>query len=165
MSTSRIDLVINTGPIIALSVGLEHPKAVLGYFNRVFVPKEVADEIHAGNPEVPGRGILDLGSPVVVLRQDSRSREDLALVLDSGEAAVIQTALGSRVRRVCIDEAVGRRVARLNGLAVTGSLGLIIHAIRHGESIDLPSTIHRMKDNGIWLSEQLEQQAIRLAKG
>lgn len=41
--------------------------------------------------------------------------------LDLGEASVIQLALDENIQTVCIDEAVGRRVARLNGLSLTSN--------------------------------------------
>ncbi|MFW6232252.1 MAG: DUF3368 domain-containing protein [Spirochaetota bacterium] len=50
-------------------------------------------------------------------------------------------------------------------MSVTGSLGLIIHAIHRGEAIDISSTINTMRANGIWLSEQSERKAIKLAQG
>ncbi|WP_216594172.1 hypothetical protein [Synechococcus sp. PCC 6312] len=46
--------------------------------------------------------------------------------LDSGEAAVIQLALNQNIQTVCIDETSGRRIARLNGLNVTGSIGILL---------------------------------------
>jgi predicted nucleic acid-binding protein len=45
----------------------------------------------------------------------------LLTTLDRGEAAVIALALAEKIPTACIDETVGRRVARLHGLAVTGS--------------------------------------------
>jgi len=46
-------------------------------------------------------------------------------VLDLGEASVIQFALDENIDTVCIDEALGRRIARLNGLKLTGSTGIL----------------------------------------
>lgn len=163
MSTSRIDLVINTGPIIALAAGISQPDVVLRHFRRVLVPREVAQEIHAGGIGAFGGIILDFGGPIEISESDVNIRKDLVLALDRGEASVIQTALDAQIPTVCVDEAIGRRVARLNGLSVTGSLGLIIHAIHRGETIDISSTINTMRANGIWLSEQLERKAIKLA--
>jgi|GEM_PF-6809762 len=39
--------------------------------------------------------------------------------LDLGEASVIQLALNQSVKTLCIDEAVGRRIARLKGWDVS----------------------------------------------
>ncbi|WP_243714094.1 hypothetical protein [Nostoc sp. 106C] len=52
--------------------------------------------------------------------------------LDLGEASVIQLALNKNIPTVCIDEAVGRGIARLSGLLVTGSIGILLRAKREG---------------------------------
>ena len=58
---------------------------------------------------------------------------------------VIQTALDEGVERVCIDEAVGPRMARLNGLTVTGSVGILVKARQRGYTIDLAAAVQRMR--------------------
>ena len=73
--------------------------------------------------------------------------------LDIGEASVIQWALNQRVQTVCIDEATGRRVARLNGLSVTGSIGVLLRAKREGLAFSMRSAIQRMRARGVWLSQ------------
>jgi len=66
---------------------------------------------------------------------------------------VVQLALHKNISTVCIDEAMGRRVARLNGLKLTGSIGILIRAKKEGFPIVIRDAIQRMKDHGIWLSE------------
>jgi predicted nucleic acid-binding protein len=60
---------------------------------------------------------------------------------DLGEASVIQLAVNENIRTVCIDEAVGRRIARLNGLCLTGSIGVLLQAKRKGIDISMPYAI------------------------
>ena len=52
--------------------------------------------------------------------------------LDRGEASVIQTALDLDIALVAIDEVVGRRAARLAGLQITGSIGILLKARKQG---------------------------------
>lgn len=40
------------------------------------------------------------------------------------QPAVIQLALDKGIQTVCIDETVGRKIARLNNLTLTGSIGI-----------------------------------------
>jgi predicted nucleic acid-binding protein len=75
--------------------------------------------------------------------------------LDRGEAAVIQSALNQRIETVVIDEAAGRRTARLNGLNVTGSIGVLLRAKREGYQLALQEAISRMRAHNIWLSERV----------
>jgi len=84
--------------------------------------------------------------------------------LDLGEASVIQTAFYKNIETVCIDEAAGRRIARLNNLKLTGSLGIIISVINNGKDIDLEKVISTMRNNGIWISDKLKEKALYLIK-
>ena len=81
-----------------------------------------------------------------------------------GEAAVISLALHASIPTVAIDERNARHIARSCGLLLTGSLGLLIRAQRLGASIDLSDAIQRMRAAGVWISENLAQEALRLAK-
>lgn len=72
--------------------------------------------------------------------------------LDLGEASVIQLASDLDVPLVAIDETAGRRVARLSGLQVTGSIGILIKAKRTGYAVDIDHALKRMRECGIWLS-------------
>lgn len=87
----------------------------------------------------------------------------LANTLDRGEAAVTATALESGIRLVCIDETVGRRVARLAGLDLTGSLGVLIKAKQRGFPVVIREAAGRMREKGIWLSEQVIAAALTAA--
>jgi predicted nucleic acid-binding protein len=57
--------------------------------------------------------------------------------LDLGEAAVIQLAINENIQTVCIDEAAGRRVARLSGLSLTGTIGILLRAKKEGYPISV----------------------------
>ena len=83
--------------------------------------------------------------------------------LDSGEASVIQLALNQGIQTVCIDESVGRRVARLSGLTLTGSLGILIRAKQEGYPLSIREAVERMKQRGIWLSDVLVVSALSRA--
>ena len=75
--------------------------------------------------------------------------------LDLGEAAVIQLALDENIQTVCIDEAVGRRIARLNGLSLTGSIGILLRAKSSGYPLLMKEAIARMQNRGIRLSSKV----------
>jgi predicted nucleic acid-binding protein len=74
--------------------------------------------------------------------------------LDSGEAAVIQLALNENIQTVCIDEIVGRRLARLHGLTDTGLIGVFLRAWRAGYNITMRDALDRMSNRGFWLSDR-----------
>ena len=73
---------------------------------------------------------------------------------------MIQTALDLGLPLVCIDEAAGRRVARLCELNLTGSIGILIKAKQSGLAVDVPQALARMRRHGIWLSDRVVQFAL-----
>jgi predicted nucleic acid-binding protein len=80
--------------------------------------------------------------------------------LDLGEASVIQLELNEDIVNVCIDEDVGRRIARLNNLKVTGSVGVLIRAKNEGFSFSMREAIQKMKQQGVWLSDSVIEFAL-----
>ncbi len=155
-------LVINTGPILALVAALGDLE-VLRIYPRVLVPCEVCDEISAGGPK---RFALTEFAAAHWLQRRTHPLDIMPVLLntlDSGEAAVIQLALDEGIPTVCIDEATGRRMARLNNLNVTGSIGVLLRAKREGYTFSMRDAIRRMKAHGIWLSSQVTAFALTQA--
>lgn len=121
-------IVINTGPLIAL--GKMQAFDLIAQLPYDFCcPPQVETELLNG---------VALGHPVTrpawvtVLPLQAPLTPFASLVLDDGEAAVIQLALEQQISRVCIDESKGRRAALSVGLQVVGSLGLLGKAKSEG---------------------------------
>ncbi|MCD6534082.1 MAG: DUF3368 domain-containing protein, partial [Deltaproteobacteria bacterium] len=88
----------------------------------------------------------------------------LTNTLDLGEAAVVQLALSEKIGTVCIDEAVGRRIARLNGLLLTGSIGILIKAKKNNLITNVGVVLERMRKNGIWVSDRVVNLALQQSR-
>lgn len=132
-------LVTNTTPLIALAVATGGLDVLRTLYSRVVVPVAVAEEILAAGEDAPG--VVAFRSAGWLERaQECAISPFLRNSLDRGEAAVIQTALDLNLSLVCIDETVGRRIARLNGLTVTGSVGILVKARQVGFAVDMVST-------------------------
>jgi predicted nucleic acid-binding protein len=155
-------IVVNTTPLIALSTA-GCVAALAHLYEHVIVPREVADEILAGGPGSPG--FRELSETPTLDVQASRIEIPvyLANALDHGEAAVIATALANDVPLVCIDETVGRRIARMSGLTLTGSIGVLIKAKRLGFPVVIRDAMTHMREHGIWLSETVFAAALSSA--
>ena len=150
------EIVMNTGPIIALVAALGDLSVLQSLYSRVLVPYEVCREVCAGGSS--GFAVEEFEKADWLRRWPEQLHLSpyIRNSLDIGEASVIQLALNEGVNTVCIDEAVGRRVARLNELSLTGSLGILLRAKREGYPLDLVVAIRRMKERGIWLSKSVE---------
>ena len=67
------------------------------------------------------------------------------------------------IQTVCIDESAGRRIARLSGLSVTGSVGILIRARKEGHQFSMREALQKMRRKGIWLSERVVNFALSQA--
>jgi len=148
-------VVINTTPIISLVAALGDLSLLNLLYNKVYVSYEVGEEIMAHGSEGFAVRQYQEATWLTKLTEPVKLSSLLKNVLDIGEASVIQVALDYNVKTVCIDETVGRRFARLSGLALTGSLGILLRAKQEGHNISIKSSIEQMRVNGIWLSESL----------
>lgn len=147
-------VVVNTTPLIALAAA-SCLEALPLLYQSIIVPFEVAEEIRAGGQQRLGAPELASAPWLEIQTRNMGIPTYLSNALDRGEASVIATALERGIRLVCIDETVGRRVARLAGLDLTGSLGILIKAKQRGFPVVITEAMRRMREQGIWLSPQV----------
>ena len=154
-------LVINTSPLLAWVAGCGSLAPLEGLYEELLVPQEVAEEIEAGGPH--GFGVAEIAAAAWLRRWPAPVNPSPLLrnSLDKGEAAVIQLALDEGIGTICIDETVGRRLARLCGLQVTGSIGVLLRAKRAGRIGSLRQTMEQMRAHSIWLSDAVVAFALR----
>ena len=128
----RKRIVINTSPLISLVAALGDLTVLRSLYTEVLVPFEVCQEITAGGKD--GFAVAEFEAANWLKKKETSLSISSFLLnsLDLGEAAVIQLALDENIKTVCIDEAVGRRIARLNGLSLTGSIGILLRAKQSG---------------------------------
>ena len=157
------ELVINTTPIISLIAATGSLDMLPLLYSRVWVPFEVCREIHAGGAD--NFAITEFEQMSWLHKQNTPVKIPVLLQnsLDSGEAAVIALALQEDIELVAIDENVGRRFARLSGLNLTGSIGILLKAKKLGYPISMRDAIRRMRQRGIWLGNNVVEFALREA--
>ena len=95
----------------------------------------------------------------------NKTQIDAAILreLDLGESSVIVNALTHAIDTVAIDEKAARRLARIHGLKVTGSLGILLKARRHSLIPSIGDCIGHIRDRCIWISADLITEALRRA--
>lgn len=158
------DIVINTGPIIALVTATGSLEWLTSLYRHILIPFEVLREIEVGGQGNPESCALNLITDRVIIGQvESEIPTALLRDLDIGEASVIANATQNRIDTVAIDEKAGRRLARIHGLKVTGSLGILLKAKRNGMIPSLRDCISLMHQHGIWIAENLVTESLREA--
>lgn len=148
-------LVVNSSPLIALVAALTDFGVIHQLVERFIVPGEVMEELAAGESKDLTATVVERMTWCEVRPPLAPLREDLVASLGRGEAAVIQTAVTNALPLVLIDEVRGRRLARLAGLQVIGSLGLLVELRRAGLIDTLTESIKKMQTKGIHLAPHL----------
>ena len=130
----------------------------------VIVPQAVWDESrHVGDTAASQRldaaradGWLEVRH---ALQNDEVAR--LRTKLDVGESEAIALALELKAEWLLIDELKGRNVAKQLGLAVTGTLGLLIWAKMSDRTPSLRELIDLVESRGeLYLSQELKESAL-----
>ena len=160
MPEQRKAIVTNTTPLIALATATGALDIFRALYDRVIVPFEVEEELRAAGADAFGVAAFDRAGWLERRTAPVEVSPYLRNTLDRGEASVIQTALGEGIPLVCIDETVGRRVARLSGLALTGTVGILVKAKQEGYPISIAQALDRMRENGLWLSDRVVHFAL-----
>jgi predicted nucleic acid-binding protein len=154
-------IVTNTTPLIALTAATGSLDVLKFLYSRVIVPLEVQTELRAAGAHAVGVQALNEATWLDCQTSEVVVSSYLANTLDRGEAATIQTSLNLNVPLVYIDEAVGRRVARLSGLTLTGSIGVLLKAKQLGYDMSMAQAVARMREHGIWLSAEVIRFALQ----
>ncbi len=150
--------------MLALIAALGNLSILQDLYQKIHIPYEVKRELTGfgqarfGVIEFRAAGFLQVHTRPISIPPI------LLNMLDKGEASVIQLALLKKVNTVCIDEAAGRRVARLYNLKVTGSLGILLRGKKEGYPISIKQAIYQMKMRDIYLSPELISEVLKLAK-
>lgn len=144
-------IVINASPLIALGkMGLLD--LVRGLPFVLITPVEVQSEVQKGARK---GHLVEFPAWMEVHPLSGRPDPNLFDRLDSGEAAVIQLALESKIDTVCLDETKGRRIAKEVGLSVTGSLWILGQAKVAGLIETVKPSIQKALQNGIYYDDAL----------
>jgi predicted nucleic acid-binding protein len=157
-------IAINTSPLIALVAAVGDLKVLQDLYHQVWVPYEVCQEILAGGST---EFAITQFQQATWLNKQPTPLEIAPFLLNSldlGEAAVIQLALNQGINTVCIDETVGRRIARLNGLTLTGSIGILLKAKQQNPSLSIKTAIENMLAHQIRLSQTVINFALQQAQ-
>ena len=154
-------VVSNTSPLILLSK-IERLELLIQLYGEILVPPAVFAEIEEKpGPEVDAiRRTREAGQIRVQSVADGDLR-DLPAELGPGERESIALALGAGAELILLDDQEGRVLARSRGLAVAGTVGVLVEAKIRGHLSSVRTELDRLVDVGFWLAESLYDRVLR----
>ena len=72
-------------------------------------------------------------------------------------------ALENQDRIVLLDDMLARRTAKAAGLTVWGTLKILLEAKEHGLTRQIAPLVDRLRDTGMWISDEIHQRILKLA--
>jgi uncharacterized protein len=153
-------IVADTGPLLALA-RIEQLGLLSALFQQVLLTPTVLAECEARPDRGEGRAIRDAlatGCFEVQAPRDSLP----VLGIGPGETSALALAL-ERGAGVLMDDKAGRAVARRLGVAVIGSVGVLVLAKRKGLLPRVRPLLEALVDGGYFLAADIVKEALRLA--
>lgn len=144
-------VVADASPLIAFAqIGQIHLLQAL--FTSLFVPPAVAREIAPTVPSQPWIVERHLAQPIppAVLQAS----------LGSGESEAISLSLELHAHHLVVDEKAARRLAEGLGLAVIGTLGILLAAKRKGLIAAVRPHVDALLQQNFWISPQIVERAL-----
>ena len=160
---SKIKIVINSTPIISLSI-IEKLDLLDFLFEEVIVPQAVYTEVVTRGTDKAGSVELARSKWVKVEKVlNENTKQSIMLELDEGEAEVITIAKERTINTVVIDEFAGRQYASLLGLNVIGTLGILLSGKKHGFIAELRPLMDTLIKKNRYIDKFLYELMLRQA--
>jgi predicted nucleic acid-binding protein len=152
--------VVNASPLILLGK-VEQVQLLGALAGEVAVPKAVIREVSAKPDGARTVLMLTALESAVVVDDEVTSANILSWDLGAGETQVISHAVMHAADRVVIDDLEARRCAKAMGLAIIGTLGIVGRAKVHGLIERAGPVVQRLRESGLYASDELVQRLLR----
>lgn len=154
-------IIADSSPLITLAI-IDKLEILELLFKEVIISKGVYEEIIKKNKPKSEKlrqyfmnNVKEVNNKIAVniLKQD----------IDLGEAESIILALELQVEDILIDDLKGRKYAKIEGLKIIGSMGLLLEAKRRGFIKEIKPLIEILIKNDIRLGDSLIKQVLKIA--
>lgn len=155
-------VIADTSPLFYL-----HRLGLINILNKLYgniiVPRAVINELEQGG--LQGEDVPNIRNYSWIQFHQAKIPKFLKLItgLDSGETEVLALALEKPGSLIIIDERLARRVAELQGLKVTGTLGVLLKAKQKGYIVSVSPILERLLQLGFRVNDKLKKDILKLA--
>jgi uncharacterized protein len=132
-------------------------------YRKITVPSAVCEELQVGLLQGVDVPTISLIKWIQVIQILSPALVPNVTDLGQGEAEVIALGIQSPESLLILDDSLGRRIADLYRLKYTGTLGVLIKAKKLGHLDEIAPVIDQLRTQGMWLTDNIIGDILRLA--
>ncbi len=156
-------VVSNSSPLIHLAK-IGKIELLKDYFSIVSIPEAVYKEcIVDGKNHLEVALLKKAGWLKISQVKDQRLVKLLQSNLDNGESEAITLSLEIDADLIVLDDSDAREKARLYGLKITGSIGILLKAKMDGKIHSLKEHLYKLRETGFRIGKELEIEFLKEA--
>lgn len=158
---SRI-VIVNTSPLFYLH-RIKQLHILQKLYGSIVVPEAVVSELEEGKKlgeDVPKIGDFDW---ITVKTVTIPSFIKIIPDLGQGEAEVVALGCVESNPLLIIDDALARRIAKLQAFKITGTAGVLLRAKKEGYITEIKATIEILKEAGFYLNDKLITDMLKIS--
>lgn len=155
-------VIVNTSPLFYLHrLGYFHILEKL--YGEIIVPYAVVTELEEGKRL--GEDVPEIGNHNWIKVKNVTVPAFIKLIPDlgQGEAEVLALGCEESDSLLIIDDAIARKISRLQKLKFTGTAGVLLRANKEGHVKEIKSIIRRLKEVGFYLSDELIAEMLKFS--
>jgi hypothetical protein len=163
MASERL-IICNTSPLINLAE-TGHLEVLMELRGTVCIVPSVAIELRAKSRLFPKAAqVVDSGQFRLLGPEDALLVRSFSATLHQGESECLALAMEQQGSLLILDDLSARAAATANGLAFTGTLGILAAAKARGKIDALAPVLKELRDRArFWISPQLEMMLLKEA--
>lgn len=162
MPSAKKIAVVNTSPIIYLSA-INQINLLKNLFSEIFIPEAVKREVMSGGKD--SFGVKEIKTQKWIKTKKIRNKlakEYLLTEIDDGEAEVIILAEELKTSFIIMDDKLARKIAKLRGFNVMGTLRLLIAAKENGLVNEVKPLIEKLQAVGFWINDDVYKAILKI---
>ena len=162
MPSAKKIAVVNTSPIIYLSA-INQINLLKNLFSEIFIPEAVKREVMSGGKD--SFGVKEIKTQKWIKTKKIRNKlakEYLLTEIDDGEAEVIILAEELKASFIIIDDKLARKIAKLRGFNVVGTLRLLVAAKEKGLVNEVKPLIEKLQEAGFWINDNVYKAVLKI---
>jgi len=157
-------IVCDSSTLISLS-SINHLWILKKLSDRVIIPEKVYEEVVIAGSGKPGA--IEIGKSTWLERNTATNLDyvkKLCKILNIGESEAIALAKDLKADLIVLDDELARKIARKEGLKVSGLLALLVKAKEEKLIPSVKPILNELKAKGFYLSEALYNKILGESK-